>query len=87
MAGRRASWLIEVVTLANRHSSDIEHKHTNIKGSKQGKRKTYYPSFSLSQVSSRPIHLENDNAPFRKSRHFSSSRVLVSDNCKKTLTD
>ena len=42
MAGRRASWLIEVVTFANRHSSDIEHKHTNIKGSKQGKRKTYY---------------------------------------------
>jgi len=34
----------------------------------------------------RHIHRENENAPFWKWRHFLSSRVLVSDNCKQLIT-
>ena len=40
-----------------------------------------YPSFSPCQVLSRLIHPESENAAFRKLRHFSSSRISVSDNC------
>ena len=35
---------------------------------------------------SRPVHKENKHAALRKWRHFSSSRVSVSDNCKQSIT-
>ena len=47
-----------------------------------------YPSFSPCQVLS--IHLENENAVYQLFGNgviFSSSRVLVSDNCKQSITD
>jgi len=44
------------------------------------------PSFSPCQVLSRPILSENENVAFRKLRHFLSSRVLVSSNCKQSTT-